>query len=208
MNTKQAKDFLVEQATEQAALEHLPLSDIEKRMMYFTESDPLSCPDPFALNDEFEAQYDSPEYEDQDVRAFFNTLTAGWKQKTPKESACGTNPFANFGREITTFSSYGMLRRPASIRTRDNFKLIGIGLFIAMGFGIAAFVAVKYNFDVERYRKVLQLTHFRRGVSHRKNCQESSVPFIGFASVPRNELSEQSWNSVSRDSYRRSCAVM
>ena len=43
MNTKQAKDFLVEQATKQAALENLPLSDIEKKMMYFTESDPASC---------------------------------------------------------------------------------------------------------------------------------------------------------------------
>jgi hypothetical protein len=30
------KDFLVEQTTIQAALEGVPLSDLEKRMMYFT----------------------------------------------------------------------------------------------------------------------------------------------------------------------------
>jgi hypothetical protein len=63
MNTKQAKDFLVEQTSEQAALENVSLSDLEKRMMYFTESDPPSCENPIDLNAEFEAQYDTGEYE-------------------------------------------------------------------------------------------------------------------------------------------------
>jgi hypothetical protein len=63
MNTRQAKDFLVEQASEQASLENIPLSDIEKRMMYFTESDPSSCDQPLELNQEFEAQCDGAKYE-------------------------------------------------------------------------------------------------------------------------------------------------
>lgn len=63
MNSRQAKDFLIQQAVEEAVLEGLPLSDVEKRMMYFTESDPSSCENPLALNDEFEAQYDTAEYE-------------------------------------------------------------------------------------------------------------------------------------------------
>jgi hypothetical protein len=63
MNTKQAKDFLVQQAAEQAALENIPLSDLEKRMMYFTETDPASCDSPIDLNGEFEEQYDTEEYE-------------------------------------------------------------------------------------------------------------------------------------------------
>lgn len=63
MNTKQAKDFLVQQTAEQAALENVPLSDLEKRMMYFTETDPASCENPIDLNAEFEKQYDTEEYE-------------------------------------------------------------------------------------------------------------------------------------------------
>lgn len=63
MNTEQAKDFLVEQAAQQAVLDHTPLSDLEKRMMYFTESDPASCDDPIGLNNEFEAEYDTPQHE-------------------------------------------------------------------------------------------------------------------------------------------------
>jgi len=38
---------------EQAALEGVPLADVEKRMMYFTESDAASCDSPIELNDEF-----------------------------------------------------------------------------------------------------------------------------------------------------------
>src|SRR5713101_9480648 len=37
MRVREAKDFLVAQTAEQAALEGVPLSDLEKRMMYFTE---------------------------------------------------------------------------------------------------------------------------------------------------------------------------
>jgi len=62
MNAKQAKDFLVQQATEQAALDNVPLSDLEKRMVYFTESDD-SCENPVQVSEEFEAQYDTSEYE-------------------------------------------------------------------------------------------------------------------------------------------------
>jgi hypothetical protein len=63
LNTKQAKDFLVAQALEQAALDGVPLADVEKRMMYFTESDPASCDNPIELNDEFEAEHETKEYE-------------------------------------------------------------------------------------------------------------------------------------------------
>ena len=63
MDTKEEKDFLADQAAQQAALDHTPISDLEKRMMYFTESDPASCGDPFRLHDEFEEKYDTAEYE-------------------------------------------------------------------------------------------------------------------------------------------------
>jgi len=62
MQVREAKDFLVWQTAEQAVLEGVPLSDLEKRMMYFTESGYVP-EDPIKLNDEFEAEYDSDEYE-------------------------------------------------------------------------------------------------------------------------------------------------
>jgi hypothetical protein len=62
MHAKQAIDFLVTQAAQQAALEGVPLSDLEKRMMYFTEGTDR-VEDPVQLNAEFEADYDTTEYE-------------------------------------------------------------------------------------------------------------------------------------------------
>jgi hypothetical protein len=62
MRDLEAEDFLVRQTVEQAALENASLSDLEERMMYFTETG--ECPeDPIALNDAFEAAYDTAEYE-------------------------------------------------------------------------------------------------------------------------------------------------
>lgn len=75
MNTRQAKDFLAQQAADQAALEKVPFSDLEKRMMYFTESDPSSCDNPIDLNADFEKQYDTKEYEPKISRLLHHSYT-------------------------------------------------------------------------------------------------------------------------------------
>jgi hypothetical protein len=62
MRVREAKDFLVQQTTQQAAIEGVSLSDLEKRMMYFTESED-AVEDPIRLNQEFEAKFDTDEYE-------------------------------------------------------------------------------------------------------------------------------------------------
>ena len=62
MTVREAKDFLVDQAAKQAAIEGIPLSDLEKRMMYFTESKDAT-EDPIALNEQFSAHYDSDAFE-------------------------------------------------------------------------------------------------------------------------------------------------
>lgn len=62
MKVREAKDFLVQQIAEQALLDDVPLSDLEKRMLYFTEGR-SAVEDPVALNEEFEAQYDTAKFE-------------------------------------------------------------------------------------------------------------------------------------------------
>jgi hypothetical protein len=62
MLVREAKDFLVQQTAEQARIEGVALSELEKRMMYFTESGYVP-EDPVALNEEFEARYNIEEYE-------------------------------------------------------------------------------------------------------------------------------------------------
>ena len=62
MQVNEAKDVLVREIVRQATLDGGSLSDLERRMLYFTESG--DCPeDPLELNDQFEAEYDAQEYE-------------------------------------------------------------------------------------------------------------------------------------------------
>jgi hypothetical protein len=62
VRVREAKDFLVQQTAEQSQLEGVPFSGLERRMMYFTEIEEMP-EDPIQLNEEFEAEYDSDEYE-------------------------------------------------------------------------------------------------------------------------------------------------
>jgi hypothetical protein len=58
MRGREAKDFLVQHTAEQAAVDNVPLSNIERRMRYFTGTG--ECPeDPIPLNDAFEAEHDT-----------------------------------------------------------------------------------------------------------------------------------------------------
>jgi hypothetical protein len=62
MLVREAKDFLVQETAKQASIEGVPLSELEKRMMYFVENEEMP-EDPIALNDEFEETYNTDEYE-------------------------------------------------------------------------------------------------------------------------------------------------
>ena len=59
-----AKQFLISRVIEEAELEHIPLSEVERKMLSFTEVH-LSLPDIYEVNAEFEGNYDSDEYESQ-----------------------------------------------------------------------------------------------------------------------------------------------
>jgi hypothetical protein len=63
VDIKQAKDFLAEQVAAQAALEGVSFSNLEKKMLHFTEVDSVSGGDGAALQDEFQTRHDATIYE-------------------------------------------------------------------------------------------------------------------------------------------------
>jgi hypothetical protein len=67
MDATGAKDFLISKVVQEAELSHQHLSEIERKMLYFTEAHP-SLPDIMEVNAEFERDYDSDDYEDKIVR--------------------------------------------------------------------------------------------------------------------------------------------
>jgi hypothetical protein len=152
MNTKQAKDFLAQQAAEQAALDDTSLSDTERRMMYFTESDPTSCDDPLSLNDEFEAHDDTAQYE-----AKMSVLLQHAYQRLKAENPEGKRTWDQAVRELRKGDHYFLVLWDIKPTTKpqkgDSLKLLGVALLIVAGFVVAILLASKYNIDVDSYSR-------------------------------------------------------
>ena len=157
MKSRQAKDFLVQQASEQAVLEGVPLSDLEKRMMYFTESD-SSCEKPAALNEEFEAEYDTDEYETKVSELLHHAYERLKKEDFEKSR--------NWDQSIQTLRKgdhYILVlwdnnhsTEPAAAHSvSDSLKLLGAGLLLATVFLGVGFLAAKYDISWDRFRKYL-----------------------------------------------------
>ena len=131
MNVREAKDFLVNQTAEQAALESVPLSDLEKRMMYFSESDD-SCQNPIALNEEFEAQYNSDEYEAKLARLLRHAYSRT-KKENPGQKRMWDEAIRELRKSdhyiLAMWDTHGSAERPA----HDQLKLFGAAIAVAAG---------------------------------------------------------------------------
>jgi hypothetical protein len=130
MRVTEAKDFLVQQTADQAQREGVPLSDLEKRMMYFTEGLDAS-EDPATLNEEFEGQYDTAEYEPKIAR-----LMAHAYRRLKKENPETARSWDAAIRELRKGDHYilVMWNRRSSIERppHDIFKLLGASLLVVV----------------------------------------------------------------------------
>jgi hypothetical protein len=143
MKVREAKDFLVAQTAEQAASEGVPLSDLEKRMMYFTESGYVP-EDPIKLNDEFEAEYDSDEYE-----AKISRLLHHARQRLRKEKDVAHKNWDLAIRCLRRGDHYVLvmwdLAPPTWTPVRDSLKLLASSLGLAALGILAVFIAPKFE---------------------------------------------------------------
>ena len=91
MEVSEAKDSLVKQAVEQARLEGVPLSDLERRMMYFTETGEYP-EDPLALNEEFQKEYETDEYERKVKKATRDRASSAEEREVSCTRGMGVKP--------------------------------------------------------------------------------------------------------------------
>ena len=68
---KEAKDFLASVIAEEAARQNVPLSVVERKMLYWSETD-WTLPDMKKAGDEFDRDYDQDEYEQKIARLIAN----------------------------------------------------------------------------------------------------------------------------------------
>ena len=66
MNTfhsgREAKEFLISEIVAEARRDNAPLSEVERKMLYFTESG-YTLPDIMKVSEDFDREYDQDEYE-------------------------------------------------------------------------------------------------------------------------------------------------
>lgn len=153
MKVKEAKDFLVRQAVEQAAMEGAPLSELEKRMMYFTESDP-SCEDPTALNDEFEAQYDTPKYETK-ISGLLHHSYERLKVEDPERVRQWNLAIGTLRKGDHYLLVLWDTKPPNEHQMRGFLKLLGIAALVAVGICVLIMIQIKYNISFNRFSKYL-----------------------------------------------------
>jgi hypothetical protein len=127
MRIQEAKDFLVQQAAEQAALESVSFSGLEKRMMYFTESEER-LEDPAKLNEEFEAAYDTDEFESKTSSLLHNAY-----RRLKKENVDSVRKWHDAIRVLRKGDHYLLVLWDLGPQERppyDSLKLFGTAILL------------------------------------------------------------------------------
>ena len=70
-NGREAKEFLISRIVAEAQRENVPLSEVERKMLYFTESG-STPPEMMAVSEHFDSEYHQNEYEHKIARLIRN----------------------------------------------------------------------------------------------------------------------------------------
>ena len=131
MHVNEAKSFLVQQVAEQAQREGIPLSDLEKRMMQFTESSD-AVENPIELNDEFEKHYDTSEFERK-----IALLLADAYRRLKKETPDTARTWDSCIRKLKKGDHYILVMwSQRSSSTFGFWKTLGASLLVALAVGL------------------------------------------------------------------------
>ncbi len=125
-NAREAKEFLISRIVAEAQRENAPLSETERKMLYFTESG-WTLPDIMQVNEQFDREYDQGQYE----RKVAKIIAKAYRRilhESRDEYDKWWGAVRCLGREDHYIS---VLIRLADLRPRwDQLKLLAAGLVI------------------------------------------------------------------------------
>jgi hypothetical protein len=146
-SAKEAKEFLVSRIALEAEREGAPLSEIERKMLYFTESG-WTLPDMASVSEEFDNAYNQNEYEKK---------IAGLIRKAAKhdhrESREEYDAWWSAIRFLKKGDHYILVMigiaglRPAG----DQLRLFGTAFALVSCFLLITFLSIKYQINVSKY---------------------------------------------------------
>lgn len=135
-NAREAKEFLISRIVAEAQRENVPLSEIECKMLYFSET-AWTLPNIMEVNDEFDREYDQAEYEKKISRLIRNET-----RRLRKENPEDFSSWVSAARKLKKEDHYiSVMIDNAGVPTglaSDNWKstvlvVIAVCVFIAIG---------------------------------------------------------------------------
>jgi multidrug transporter EmrE-like cation transporter len=151
LSTREAKEYLVAQITAEEQREGISLSDVERKMLYFSETG-WTLPEIMEVNEQFDQDYDQDEYEEK-IAKLVRSATKRVKKENPEEY----DRWLDAVRQLSTEDHYillivarGGISMSASAEMRpphDRLKLWGTGFAIVAFFLCVVFLALKFNID-------------------------------------------------------------
>lgn len=143
---REAKEFLVTKIVEEASIEGVSLSEIERKMLYFTET-AWTLPDIMEVNAEFDRDYDQGRYEKKIAQLIKN---AGRRaRKTSREEY---EMFWAAIRRLKREDHYILVMvKQSGLRPPGDFlRLWGVGLTIVLLFILTISLCIRYGIDLSR----------------------------------------------------------
>jgi len=141
---REAKEFLISELVAEAQRENVPLSEVERKMLYFTESG-WTLPDIMKVSEDFDREYDQAKYEQKIAK-----LVTKADRRIRKGSGDDYDRWRAAIRFLQREDHYiSVMIRLAGLRPRgDQLRLFVAGLGIATCLLVWTFLGIKYNIPV------------------------------------------------------------
>jgi hypothetical protein len=140
-NGREAKEFLISEIVAEAQRENIPLSEVERKMLYFTES-AWTLPDIMKVSEDFDREYDQDKYEHKIAKLV--TKADGRMSKGSRDDYDRWWAAIRFLQQEDHYIS--VMIRLAGLRPRgDQLRLFAAGLGIATCILMWTFFSTKDN---------------------------------------------------------------
>jgi hypothetical protein len=126
---RDAKEFLVSRIVEESQREGVPLSEVERKMMYFSETG-WTLPDISEVNETFDRDYDQGEYE-QKIGKLVRNLCADARGNSREQFDAWTAAVKILRREDHYLLVLIDAGQPSSFSPRRLLKLMAVAVAIA-----------------------------------------------------------------------------
>jgi hypothetical protein len=144
---REAKEFLVSRIVLEAQRENVLLSEVERKMLYFTESG-WTLPDMPAVSEDFDRDYDQSKYEKKIAKLIRKAAKRDYKESREQYDAWW--PAIRFLKKEDHYIS--VMIRIADLRPAgDQLRLFGTALAIVSCFLLATFLCIKYQINLSKY---------------------------------------------------------